>query len=87
MPSFLLQKIPDATICFYMHQPWPSSELFRTLSVREEILLGMLNSDIIVSTHAISTMAWIPGAFLRKLLVVAGVSLVRFRAELPDGLL
>ena len=47
MPSYLLQKIPDATICFCMHQPWPSSELFRTLSVREEILLGMLNSDII----------------------------------------
>jgi trehalose 6-phosphate synthase/phosphatase len=47
MPSYLLQKIPDATICYYMHQPWPSSELFRTLSVREEILLGMLNSDII----------------------------------------
>ena len=47
VPSYLLQKMPQATICFYMHQPWPSSELFRTLSVREEILLGMLNSDMI----------------------------------------
>ena len=30
-----------------VHQPWPSSELFRTLTRREEILRGMLNSDII----------------------------------------
>ena len=46
-PSYLLREIPGVTICFYMHQPWPSSELFRTLTRREEILRGMLNSDII----------------------------------------
>eukprot|EP01048_Picozoa_sp_COSAG05_P024487 COSAG05_NODE_5783_length_1089_cov_19.384680_1_plen_357_part_10 len=34
-------------MCFFMHQPWPSSELYRTLSKREEMLRGLLNADII----------------------------------------
>ena len=28
-----------------MHQPWPSSEIFRTLSNREELLRGILCAD------------------------------------------
>lgn len=47
MPSYLLQRLPGVSVCFFMHQPWPSSELFRTLSVREEIVRGLLNSSII----------------------------------------
>lgn len=46
-PSFLLHDLPGVCVCFFMHQPWPSSELFRTLSVREEIVRGLLNSSII----------------------------------------
>lgn len=37
MPSYLIKKLPGACICFFMHQPWPSSELYRTLSKREEV--------------------------------------------------
>ncbi|KAJ1441867.1 Trehalose-phosphatase [Sesbania bispinosa] len=32
---------------FFLHSPFPSSEIYRTLPVREEILKALLNSDII----------------------------------------
>lgn len=32
---------------FFLHSPFPSSEIYRTLPVREEILKALLNSDLI----------------------------------------
>ncbi|KAL0327247.1 UNVERIFIED_CONTAM: putative alpha,alpha-trehalose-phosphate synthase [UDP-forming] 9 [Sesamum angustifolium] len=32
---------------FFLHSPFPSSEIYRTLPVRDEILKGLLNSDLI----------------------------------------
>ncbi|KAG0022772.1 Trehalose-6-P synthase/phosphatase complex synthase subunit [Entomortierella chlamydospora] len=34
-------------IGFFLHTPFPSSEVYRILPVRKEILLGVLNSDLI----------------------------------------
>jgi len=48
LPSFLarkLQQVEDVSVGLFIHSPFPSSEIFRTLSVREEILRGMLNAD------------------------------------------
>ena len=45
LPSFLARKIPRANIGIFLHVPFPSSEIFRTLSFREEILRSMLCSD------------------------------------------
>ncbi|GAA5918668.1 hypothetical protein JCM6882_004181 [Rhodosporidiobolus microsporus] len=39
--------VPDVQIGFFLHTPFPSSEVFRTLPVRREILLGILNCDLI----------------------------------------
>ena len=50
-PTFLQSSLPswetERCICLFMHQPFPSSEYFRTLSVREEVLRGMLNADLL----------------------------------------
>jgi trehalose 6-phosphate synthase/phosphatase len=43
--SYVLRKATTATIGMFVHSPFPSSEIFRTLSVREDILRGMLNCD------------------------------------------
>mmetsp|Transcript_43788 Transcript_43788/g.64314 ORF Transcript_43788/g.64314 Transcript_43788/m.64314 type:complete len:1235 (+) Transcript_43788:138-3842(+) len=45
LPSYLIRRIPMAKIGLFLHTPFPSSEIFRTLWCREELLRGMLNAD------------------------------------------
>merc|ERR1719491_1871178 len=45
LPSMLTRKIPMAKIGMFLHTPFPSSEIFRTLWCREDLLRGMLNAD------------------------------------------
>ncbi|KAM9956116.1 hypothetical protein ACTFIW_005972 [Dictyostelium discoideum] len=47
LPEILKQKKPDARIGFFLHIPFPSSEIFRVLPCRKEILLGILNCCLI----------------------------------------
>lgn len=47
LPSLLRKKIPDAVIGFFLHIPFPSSEIFRLLPFREEIINGILGADLI----------------------------------------
>lgn len=47
LPGILREKLPDATIGFFLHIPFPSFEIFRTLPWRNEILSGILGSDLI----------------------------------------
>lgn len=41
------KKHPNAPIGFFLHVAFPSSEIFRCLSVREPLLYGLLASDFI----------------------------------------
>jgi trehalose 6-phosphate synthase/phosphatase len=47
LPSLLRKKIPDAVIGFFLHIPFPSSEIFRLLPYRREIIDGILGADLI----------------------------------------
>ncbi len=47
LPAMLRKAIPEATIGFFLHIPFPSFEIFRYLPWREEILLGILGADLI----------------------------------------
>ncbi|BDW91245.1 MULTISPECIES: bifunctional alpha,alpha-trehalose-phosphate synthase (UDP-forming)/trehalose-phosphatase [Flavobacteriaceae] len=47
VPQMVREKRPDTTIGFFLHIPFPSFEIFRTLPWREEILEGLLGSDLI----------------------------------------
>lgn len=47
VPGLLREMIADARIGFFLHIPFPSSEVFRILPWREEILRGMLGADLI----------------------------------------
>eukprot|EP01032_Pedospumella_encystans_P014145 gene14145-16269_t len=45
LPSFIRRRIPSAKIGYFFHTPFPSSEIWRTISRREELLLGILGAD------------------------------------------
>jgi len=47
LPAMLRKEIPDATIGFFLHIPFPSLEIFRYLPWREEILQEVLGADLI----------------------------------------
>ena len=47
VPQMVKEKRPDATIGFFLHIPFPSNEIFRTMPWREEVLWGLLGSDLI----------------------------------------
>ncbi|MHB8375907.1 MAG: bifunctional alpha,alpha-trehalose-phosphate synthase (UDP-forming)/trehalose-phosphatase [Dehalococcoidia bacterium] len=47
VPAMLRRALPDARIGFFLHVPFPSSEVFSVLPWREEILQGLLGADLI----------------------------------------
>lgn len=47
LPKLLKQLNPCLRIGFFLHIPFPSSELFRQLPVREELLRSILASDLV----------------------------------------
>ena len=52
LPQMLRRELPDAAIGFFLHIPFPSSEIFPILPRREERLEGLLGADLLVfQTH------------------------------------
>ncbi|MFB0565625.1 MAG: bifunctional alpha,alpha-trehalose-phosphate synthase (UDP-forming)/trehalose-phosphatase [Candidatus Aminicenantaceae bacterium] len=47
LPSLLRKNFPNSSIGFFLHIPFPSSEIFRLLPWRKEILEGLLGADLI----------------------------------------
>lgn len=47
LPTFLRKSYKRVKLGFFLHSPFPSSEIYRTLPVRDEILKGLLNCDLI----------------------------------------
>jgi trehalose 6-phosphate synthase/phosphatase len=53
LPHLIREAIPDAPIGFFLHIPFPSSEVFRMLPGREALLEGLLGADLIgFQTHS-----------------------------------
>jgi len=53
LPQMLREAVPDARIGFFLHIPFPSSEVLRILPRREELLAGLLGADYLVfHTHS-----------------------------------
>nr|CAD1824110.1 unnamed protein product [Ananas comosus var. bracteatus] len=47
LPTFLRRRFNRLRMGFFLHSPFPSSEIYRTLPVREEIIKALLNCDLI----------------------------------------
>jgi trehalose 6-phosphate synthase/phosphatase len=53
LPRMLREVLPEAHIGFFLHIPFPSSEVFRILPDREQLLEGLLGADLIAfHTHS-----------------------------------
>ncbi len=53
LPQLLREAIPEAALGFFLHIPFPASDLFRVLPRREELLRGLLGADCVAfQTHA-----------------------------------
>jgi trehalose 6-phosphate synthase/phosphatase len=71
VPGMLRETLPDASIGFFLHIPFPSYEIFRLLPSewRMKILKGILGADLIgFHTHDYRTY------FLKSILRILGVS-------------
>ncbi|EGZ04894.1 hypothetical protein PHYSODRAFT_535236, partial [Phytophthora sojae] len=51
LPGLLRRRFPEITCGFYFHCPFPSSEFFQMLPVREALLHGVLGADLVVFNH------------------------------------
>lgn len=47
VPEMIKSKKPGVTIGFFLHIPFPSFEVFRTVPCRKELITGMLGADLI----------------------------------------
>ena len=50
VPALLRKRAPNLAVGFFLHTPFPSSEVYRLLPEREALLLGVLGADY-VSFH------------------------------------
>jgi len=67
LPMMIRDHLPSVRIGFFLHVPFPSYELFRTLENREKLLTGLMGADLIgfhtfnYMRHFISTIYRIKG--------------------------
>lgn len=47
VPGMLRSKLPDAEIGFFMHAAFPSSEIFRVLATRSDLVEGILGANMV----------------------------------------
>ena len=47
VPAMLRRRAPGLSVGFFLHTPFPSSEVYRLLPAREEVLRGMLGADYV----------------------------------------
>jgi len=91
LPGMLRDKLPDASIGFFLHIPFPSSEIFPVLPRREELLEGVLGADLLAfQTHGHlqqfrATLLRVLGADSKIAQVALGSRTVRLEA-LPIGI-
>jgi len=72
VPRLLRERIPDARVGFFLHIPFPPTEVFRALPYRERLLEGLLGADLI-GFHTPGYLRHFTAAVTRTLGVAAGV--------------
>ncbi|HZA14203.1 MAG TPA: bifunctional alpha,alpha-trehalose-phosphate synthase (UDP-forming)/trehalose-phosphatase, partial [Myxococcaceae bacterium] len=80
LPRFLRERLPDARIGFFLHIPFPSSEVFRILPWREALLEGLLGADLI-GFHTLQYVRHFANSLSRVLGFGAEVDRVMYRGR------
>lgn len=79
LPELIRKQLPEATIGFFLHIPFPPKEIFRSLPWCIEILKGLLGADL-VGFHTYGYAR----NFLDSVLQLCGLEDHFGRIELPD---
>src|SRR5579872_6586314 len=77
VPQMVRERLPDARIGFFLHIPFPASDVFRTLPFRDRLLQGLLGADL-VGFHTAEYMRHFASAALRILGVATDVDCLRW---------
>ncbi len=80
LPMMLRKRLPDARIGFFLHIPFPSSEIFRILPQADEILRGLVGADLI-GLHTFDYARHLTTSFRR----ICGSEIVRDAIEWEGG--
>ncbi|CAM9230898.1 unnamed protein product, partial [Heterosigma akashiwo] len=51
LPALLRRRLPEATCGFFLGTPFPSTEFFRMLPVRQVLMQGVLGADLVTFSH------------------------------------
>jgi len=78
VPQMLRDRIPDARIGFFLHIPFPSSEMFRLLPHRERLVEGLLGADL-VGFHTAGYLRHFASSVLRLTSAPTEVDRIRWR--------
>jgi trehalose 6-phosphate synthase/phosphatase len=78
VPQMLRERIPDARIGFFLHIPFPSSEVFRLLPHRERLVEGLLGADL-VGFHTAGYLRHFASSALQLTGAPADVDRIRWR--------
>ncbi|CAL1698983.1 unnamed protein product [Somion occarium] len=60
VPLLIRQMLPEAAVGLFVHTPFPSSEVFRCLPRRKEILDGMLGANLVCFQGHVATISYCP---------------------------
>jgi trehalose 6-phosphate synthase/phosphatase len=91
LPQMVRDRVPDVSIGFFLHIPFPSSELFRLLPWRREMVEGLVGADLNgfhtfgYARHFLSSVRHILGYDHRIGVIQAGDRLVKADA-FPMGI-
>lgn len=77
LPKMIRDRIPDASIGFFLHIPFPPSEIFSLLPWREEILRSLLGADV-VGLHTPGYLRHFTNSLLRFLGVEVDIDRVQY---------
>ncbi len=80
LPEMLRKRGVRSPIGFFLHIPFPSFEVYRTLAVREDILRGLLGADVI-GFHAYEYVSHFRTTCLKVLGIESEVDELRFGAR------
>ncbi len=80
VPRMIRERLPEARIGFFLHIPFPSSEIFRILPQREPLLEGLLGSDLI-GFHTSTFVRHFASSALRLLGTAAEVDRIRWHGR------
>jgi trehalose 6-phosphate synthase/phosphatase len=80
LPQMIRERLPDARIGFFLHVPFPASDVFRVLPFREQLLAGLLGADQI-GFHTAAYMRHFGSSTLRSLGAPLEVNQIRWQGR------